>query len=240
MGGRRSHRGTAVIAHRTCPLDAPENSREGVATASAQGADAVEIDLRLSRDGIPVLSHDPLTLRTTGWPWVVAWTRAARLTSLGLRGSTETLPSFADILAVLPGGLDLAVDVKDGAAMTAAIVALDETGLLPRARLWSSDADAVAVAGRRAPANERAWLHDTREERASLGYVRRASEVGANAISVTDVGLTPEVVQAGHDLGLTVNAWARTRAAQARVLDCGPDSVVTDWVSDALSQLGGR
>ena len=96
----------------------------------------------------------------------------------------------------------------------------------------------MAVARRRAPANEAAWLHDTRWERAALGYVRRAGEVGATAISVTDVSLTPEVVRAGHDLGLVVNSWVRTRAVQERVLDCEPDSVVTDWVGDALRHLG--
>ena len=229
---------TAVIAHRTCPLDAPENSREGVATAAEQGADAVEVDVRLSRDGVPVLSHDPIMLRTAARPWVVAWTRAERLTGLRLRDSDETLPSFAEILEVLPDGLDLAVDVKDGDAMASAVEALEAAELLPRARLWSTDRAAVAVARRRAPANEAAWLHDTRWERAALGYVRRAGEVGATAISVTDVSLTPEVVRAGHDLGLVVNSWVRTRAVQERVLDCEPDSVVTDWVGDALRHLG--
>lgn len=229
---------TAVIAHRTCPLDAPENSREGIATAAAQGADAVELDLRLSRDGVPVMSHDPITLRTTGWPWVVSWTRASRLTGLRLRDSTETMPAFADILPLLPAGLDLAVDVKDGTAMASAIDALEAADLLARARLWSTDRDAVAVARRRAPANEAAWLHDTRWERAALGYVRRAGEVGATAVSITDVSLTSEVVRAGHDLGLTVNSWVRTRAVQERVLDCEPDSVVTDWVVDARADLG--
>ena len=229
---------TEVIAHRTCPLDAPENSREGVAVAAAQGADAVEVDVRLSRDGVPVLSHDPLTLRTTGWPWVVRWTQADRLTRLRLRDAQEALPALTAVLAVLPDGLDLAVDVKDGASMAAAVEAIDGAGLLPRARLWSTHPEAVAVARRAAPGCERAWLHDTRVEAAALGYLRRASEVGATAVSVTDVSLTPEVVRAGHELGLRVTSWVRTRAVQERVLDCGPDAVVTDWVRDARAHLG--
>ena len=102
---------TDVVAHRTCPLDAPENSREGVAFAAGAGADVVEIDLRLSRDRVPVLSHDPFTFRTTWWPLVVGWTPSSWLTRLRLRDSHETLPAFADILAVLPDGVDLAVDV---------------------------------------------------------------------------------------------------------------------------------
>lgn len=229
--------GTAVIAHRTCPRNAPENSREGIAFAAQLGADAVEIDLRLSGDGVPVLSHDPITLRTTRRPFVVGRTRAARLTSLRLRDSEETLPSFADILAVLPEGLDLAVDVKDGVAMAAAIDILEEAGMLDRARLWSTRVEAVAVARRRAPGNERAWLHNTVREGAALAYLRRATEVGATAVSVMDVSLTPKVVEAGHDLGLTVHSWVRTRAVQDRVLDCGPDGVVTDWPAEARRRL---
>lgn len=231
MSGRRR---PAVIAHRTCPLDAPENSREGVAVAAETGADAVEIDLRLSRDGIPVLSHDPIVLRTTGRPLSVRATSARRLTGQRLRRSSETLPSFTDILEVLPAGLDLAVDVKDGRSMATAIDELQRVGLLHRAKLWSTHPEAVAVARRRAPANERAWLHNTRTEATALDYLRRASEVGATAVSVMDVSLTPEVVEAGHDLGLTVHSWVRSRDVQDQVMACGPDGVVTDWPADAV------
>lgn len=228
---------TAVIAHRTCPLDAPENSREGVAFAAEVGADAVEIDLRLSRDGVPVLSHDPLTLRTTRRAHLVRRTSARRLTGLRLRDSQETLPSFTEILDILPDGLDLAVDVKDGVAMAAAIDALEGADLLPRARLWSSHPEAVAVARRRAPANETAFLRNTLQEASALGYVRQASEVGATAVSVMDISLTTTVMEAGHDLGLTVYSWVRSRAVQDRILDCGPDGVVTDWPADAVRRL---
>jgi hypothetical protein len=54
---------------------------------------------------------------------------------------------------------------------------------------------------------------------------------------VMDVSLTPEVVRAGHDLGLRVNSWVRTLAVQHRVLECEPDAVVTDWVREARQRL---
>ncbi len=228
---------TEVVAHRTCPLDVPENSREGIAFAGTAGADAVEVDVRLSRDGVPVLCHDPLALRTTGWPLLVSRTSAARLTSLRLRDSLETLPSLADVLAVLPDGLDLAVDVKDGTAMAAAIAVLDQAGVLARARLWSGTPEAIAVARRDAPTCERAFLRNTVTEQAALAYLRQATELDATAVSVMDVSLSPAVVAAGHDLGLRVNSWIRTRAVQERVLQCGPDAVVTDWVPAARRWL---
>lgn len=228
---------TLVIAHRTAPLDAPENSREGIAFAARVGADAVEIDLRLARDGVPVLSHDPLTLRTTWRPWPVGRTSSERLTRLPLRGSSETLPAFTDVLDVLPDGLDLAVDVKDGTAMAAAIDDLEAAGLLARAKLWSTHRDAVAVAARRAPANERAWLHNTRTEAAALAYLRDAVAADATAVSVMDVSLTAGVVAAGHDLGLTVHSWVRSLEVQDRVIACGPDGVVTDWPVEARRRI---
>lgn len=229
---------TEVVAHRTCPLDAPENSREGLAFAATAGADVVEIDLRLSRDGTPVLSHDPWTFRTTWWPLVVGWSPARWLTRLKLKGGSETLPAFTDVLAVLPEGVELALDVKDGRSMGAAIDTAEAAGLLDRMRLWSSHPEAVAVALRRAPTRERAWLHNTETEAAALAYLRRAGEVGATAVSVMDVSLTPEVVRVGHDLGLRVNSWVRTREIQDRVLACEPDAVVTDWVAEARAALG--
>jgi glycerophosphoryl diester phosphodiesterase len=228
---------TDVIAHRTCPLDAPENSREGIAFAASAGADVVEIDLRLSRDRVPVLSHDPITFRTTWWPLVVSWTPSSWLTRLKLRDSHETLPAFTDVLDVLPDGIDLAVDVKDGRSMGAAVDVLERAGLLDRARLWSSHPDAIGVARKRAPTQERAWLQNTETEDAALAYLRRAGEVGATAVSVMDVSLTREVVRAGHDLGLRVNSWVRTLAIQDRVLACEPDSVVTDWVREARARI---
>ena len=45
------------IAHRTAPLDAPENSLAGSVRSGELGADYVEIDVRLTRDGVPVMLH---------------------------------------------------------------------------------------------------------------------------------------------------------------------------------------
>lgn len=228
---------TQVIAHRTCPLEAPENSREGVRVAASQHADAVEIDLRLSRDAVPILCHDPLLLRTTWWPLPVKWSSAKLLTSRRLRGSTETVPRFTDILAILPDGLDMALDVKDPTSMTAAIEAASQANLLARMRLWSSSPDAVATARALAPDQQRALLRNTSTPESTMQYLRDAAAKGANAVSVMDISVSDEVVHAAHDLGLWVNAWVRTLDVQDNVLSHAPDSIVTDWVVQARDRL---
>jgi glycerophosphoryl diester phosphodiesterase len=54
-----------VIAHRGASLIAPENTLAAFALAIEAGADGIELDVRLSRDGVPVVIHDA-TLRRTG------------------------------------------------------------------------------------------------------------------------------------------------------------------------------
>lgn len=51
---------TLVIGHRGASFDAPENTVEAFVAAREQGADWVELDVRLSRDGHLVVRHDPL------------------------------------------------------------------------------------------------------------------------------------------------------------------------------------
>jgi len=50
-----------IIAHRGASYDAPENTLEAVKLGWEQGADAVEIDVYLSKDGHIVVHHDGTT-----------------------------------------------------------------------------------------------------------------------------------------------------------------------------------
>ena len=61
-----SHRQIKVIAHRAGAMDAPENTLAAVAHAVKSGADMIEIDLRMTKDGVLVALHDETLLRTTG------------------------------------------------------------------------------------------------------------------------------------------------------------------------------
>ncbi len=66
-----------MVGHRGNRAHAPENTLESFRQAVALGVDALEFDVRMSRDGEVVVFHDPTTERTTG----VAGTVAARTLS---------------------------------------------------------------------------------------------------------------------------------------------------------------
>jgi glycerophosphoryl diester phosphodiesterase len=71
--------GRLVIGHRGAAADAPENTLESFRLALAQGADALELDVHLSADGVPVVVHDPDLRRTTDRPGRVAALTAREL-----------------------------------------------------------------------------------------------------------------------------------------------------------------
>jgi glycerophosphoryl diester phosphodiesterase len=55
-----------VIAHRGAPAEAPENTLLAFEAAVRAGADALELDVRLTADGAPVVIHDATSRRTPG------------------------------------------------------------------------------------------------------------------------------------------------------------------------------
>ena len=55
-----------IIGHRGASAVAPENSMAAFEAAIAAGADGIEFDVHLSRDGVPVIIHDETLQRTHG------------------------------------------------------------------------------------------------------------------------------------------------------------------------------
>lgn len=103
------------IAHRALHDVAqgrPENSRAAIRAAIAAGY-AIEIDLQLSRDGVPMVFHDETLERLTprdGW---LCDLTAADLATIPLKGGDEGIPTLADVLALVAGRTPLLIELKD-------------------------------------------------------------------------------------------------------------------------------
>ena len=171
-----------IIAHRTCPRDEPENSLAGIRATLRAGADAVEVDVRRSRDGVPMLLHDQRLLRTTGHLGRVDRAGAERLHRLRLRGG-GTLPTFADALAALGPTMQIAIDVKDGGAADAVVREVRNQGLASRSLFWSQHEEAVRRAVDTAPELEVSLLRDTRNDEQTERLLTDAVRLGARGVS---------------------------------------------------------
>lgn len=107
-----------VIAHRADHEHAPENSIAAIEDAIRCDADYVELDLRTTRDGHLVLSHDASVERTTDGQGKVAGLSFAELESLTLRsptpgGPTARLPEFREALRACKDKINIYLDFKE-------------------------------------------------------------------------------------------------------------------------------
>ena len=114
-----------VIGHRGNRAHAPENTIESFAQAVSAGADALEFDVHLSADGIPVVIHDPNVARTTGAAGEVARMLFADLRlldagacftrdggkSFPYRGQGHRIPSLDDVLEAFPS-IPILIEIK--------------------------------------------------------------------------------------------------------------------------------
>ncbi len=130
-----------VIGHRGNRAHAPEDTLESFAQAVALGVDALECDVHLSRDGVPVVIHDPSLDRTTAASGAVRqWTRAelagvdagARFSPDGgkrfpYRGRGIGVPALEDVLDAFRD-LPLIIEIKVAEASAPVLALLERRG----------------------------------------------------------------------------------------------------------------
>jgi glycerophosphoryl diester phosphodiesterase len=135
-----------VIGHRGNRAHSPENTLESMREAAALGADAVEFDLRVSRDGKLVVMHDETLDRTTNGSGPVALRTVTELKGLdaGARFTTDggrtfpwrgrgvRVPTFDELIESLPRDLPCVIELKSSAATELVRVAVQRHGIAHR------------------------------------------------------------------------------------------------------------
>jgi glycerophosphoryl diester phosphodiesterase len=100
-----------LIAHRGASTEAPENSIDAFEKAIGQGADRIELDVRLTADGQPIIIHDTDTERVCERKLIVAQTPLAALRELRLQNG-EPLPTLDEVLDLIEGRIPLSIEIK--------------------------------------------------------------------------------------------------------------------------------
>ncbi|MDN3025193.1 glycerophosphodiester phosphodiesterase [Streptomyces sp. S.PB5] len=219
-----------AVAHRGDPYRVRENTLDSVRSALELGADAVEIDVRLTRDGVPVLLHDGTLKRL--------WEHERPLLSLSadeVRGLTDgKVPTLAEALAVADGSrlmLDLpgTPDVK---AARRVVDVVREAGAEERV-YYCAGAPAMLAVRAADPAAEIAltWTTLAPPRPALLDAVR--PRWLNYRFGLVDKALADRV----HRDGYLVSVWTPdTVRSMRRLIAAGVDSITTNRV-DALCAL---
>ena len=115
-----------VIGHRGASGEAPENTLPSFLRAIEQGVDAIELDVHVTADDVPVVMHDPTVTRTTSGQGAIATMSSRRLRELdaGARFTLDggvtypfrdqgiRVPSVEEVLATIPNDLPILIEVK--------------------------------------------------------------------------------------------------------------------------------
>ncbi|MES2152482.1 MAG: glycerophosphodiester phosphodiesterase [Pseudomonadota bacterium] len=235
-----------VVAHRGGGKLAPENTIAGLRAGLAHGFRAVEFDVMLARDGVPVVMHDPFLGRTVAGAGKVNDYAAAELLRMdagswfGAQFAGEPVPLFAEFARFcIEHGIWMNIEIKPAPgfeAETGKVVAACTRALLAGTSLLSSFSTlALAAAQQEAPELARGYLIDV----IGPGWLAQARALGAVAVHTNQTHLTAplahEIKEAGFGLFCyTVNEPARAR----EILGWGVDGFCTDRIDLIGPQFG--
>jgi len=163
----------SLVAHRGASHDAPENTIAAFRLAWRQGADAIEGDFHLTKDRRIVCIHDATTKRTAGRNLVVAKSTLAELRQLdvgrwrGVKWAGERIATLEEVLAVVPKGKQILVEVKCGPEIIPVLKDVLEASSLtpPQTVVISFNAKVIAQAKKQMPKRKAFWLTGFRKDK---------------------------------------------------------------------------
>jgi glycerophosphoryl diester phosphodiesterase len=252
-----------LVAHRGGSLIAPQNTLGAFDRAAALGADAIETDVRLSRDGVVMVFHDEETVCLTGQPGSIEGRTAAEIEALDaafsftedsgasfpLRGAGLRVPTFAEALRRYPR-MRFNVDAKseDPALADALARVIREARAEERVCVGSFFDGQAERLGALLPGVAR-FLPQEAATRHVMAAKAGAAPVGLpGGYDLADLParmgdltvVDPPVVDHFHRLGIPVHVWTVDDADEMRaLLDIGVDGLVTDR-PDVLKRVLGR
>lgn len=227
-----------LIGHRGLAARAPENTLAGVRAAHAHGITMIEFDVRLSRDGVPMVFHDDTLERTSNGHGVFAGQDAATLSRLdagrwfSAAFANERIPRLDDLLRLCRKlGLGVNIELKpnrgeDAATAHAVALALEASGLRRNEVLVSSfNVASLEAAARALPDYPRGLLLET----PSGSELAELEQLGCHSINVDARAISRDFVIAMQDHGYAVLAYTVNEQAQAEQLwHIGVDAVFSD------------
>ena len=234
-----------VLGHRGARQSAPENSLRAFELALDEGADGVELDVRLDRDERVIVLHDAELGRVSGG----VETRAAEdldATELGRvdLGGGERVPLLVDVLRLFRErgarvNVELKRDVRGPVALLRGVErAVRESGAPPELVIFSSFRPGfVAALARRLPTFPRAWLvHEKQRVLRSAPLFRL---LGSDGVHPQHSLVTARSLARWKRGAAVVNTWTVNDGSEARRLaDLGVDAIISDCPRAILEALG--
>ncbi len=227
---------TLVIGHACAAGEAPANTLAGVRASLDAGAEAMEIDVQLCAEGIPVLMHDITVDRTTNLSGPV---RALSLATLQAAdaGGGEPVPTLDQVLDLVSARLTVLCELKatpdqpdqDQALVDAVLRVIERHDARGWAAIHSFNPDIVQRARTTEPRVSAAIISGPVQgdevERLLAATLKRNGQ----AVSVQHSCVDRALVVRAKQRQLTVWTWTPDQPEDwARLLEAGVDGIITN------------
>jgi glycerophosphoryl diester phosphodiesterase len=246
---------TEIIAHRGASADAPENTLEAFQLGLDQGADAIECDVRVTRDGELVAIHDPTVERVAGRKGTVAEMSYDELRKLdvGIWKSPDwqgvRIPSLADTLDIIPADHRIFIEVKADLSALSPLKKVLAATALPRSQIVVMEFDLNTVIAMRSafPDIEVLWINGFpllsppwKKRRLLQENLETAQLHEFDGVNIQDIAqLDAEAVQSCREHGLNCYCWTVDDPDRASELcDAGINGVTTNRPRWMREQMG--
>ena len=231
-----------IVAHRGASRDAPENTIPAFQLAWEQGADAIEGDFHLSKDGEIVCFHDADTERVAGTQLVVRQSTLAELkqqdvgATHGVAFNGTRIPTIAEVFATIPQGKKIFIEVKCGAEIIPTLLnEIDQSGLTQeQIVVISFNKQVIQQLKIKAPQYKASWLcsfkkQETGEITPALATVLKTlKQIQADGLS-SNTALPASVIEAVSQQGYEWHVWTINDLKTARRMQAlGVLSITTD------------
>jgi glycerophosphoryl diester phosphodiesterase len=244
------------IAHRGESFLAPENTVAAYnLTWELGGADAGELDIHLTKDGQLILSHDKDTKRTTGAELIIKDSTLEELRALDAgswkdaKYAGEKLPLLAEVLATIPAGKRMFIEIKVGPEAVPELVRVIKSSgkSAQQLPLISFNADALREAKKALPEHKCYFLSGFKQDKETKKWTPGIDELIATAKEINADGLdlqykpplNPKAIQKIKDANLEIYAWTVDEPAEARkLIDGGIMGITTNraaWLREQVN-----
>ncbi|HXE46800.1 MAG TPA: glycerophosphodiester phosphodiesterase [Ramlibacter sp.] len=260
MPGTDGTKPTLLIAHRGASHEAPENTLAAFRLAWEQGADGIEADFRLTKDGRVVCLHDATTWRTAKFDMRASEALFDELKQLdvgrwkGADWQGERIPSLEEVLDQLPVGKKLFIELKSGPEIIEPMLRILTASGVPveQLRLLAFDPQLVAILKERLPGIRVCLNADYRWSLRRLAWSPSREEIQETLDRIAADGLSSrayprldaQFVADLHSSGKEVHVWTVDSARSAgHYRSMGVDSIMTNrpgWLRSRLMSKGAE
>jgi len=234
-----------IIAHRGASADAPENTVPAARLAWVQKADAVEIDIHLSKDGEIVVIHDDSTKKTAGKNAKVKDQTFSELQQLdagswkGDAWKNTRIPSLNEIIETVPDNKKLVIEIKCGPEVVPYLKAILARSALKTHQIViiGFNYETMTLVKKVMPHYQAYWLSSFKQDKKTKKWspgvnelIRKANAAGLDGLNLSHNGpMDAKFINKVKAAGLKILVWTVNDPSDAkRLVRDGIQGITTD------------